>query len=93
MIAYLLGNADIGREIRIISVGCESIGIARFTYQMREVRIFGFGGGERMYLCLLYTSPDALDDRSEIGENGCSGCFVLRHPYVGGLGVVRIERT
>ena len=37
--------------------------------------------------------PDALDDRSEIGENGCSGCFVLRHPYVGGLGVVRIECT
>ena len=77
MIAYLLGNADIGREIRIISVGCESIGIARFTYQMREVRIFGFGGGERMYLVVQVEVGNRINGRIRISVVDAASCFLV----------------
>ena len=35
--------------------------------------------------------PDALGDRGEVGEDGCSGFRVLLHPYVGRLCIVRVE--
>ena len=69
MITNLFGNVDVGREIRVVPVGRERIGIARFAYQIGELRISGFGVGERMHLIV----------QVEIGyrADGCVGVSVI----------------
>ena len=69
MVANLFGYVDVGREIRVVTVGCKRIGIARFTYQIRKLRVFGFGGSERMHFVI----------QVEIGyrPDGCVGISVV----------------